>query len=399
MMFLGIAERCNTLIKVVKLKRRFSRFFAVFTRRWEEEMNNHIHMAELGISEQERTRYLNAKPEINKQVSRLQTEARKRAKQPKCLVCGKLCAGFCKSHSVPRTFVKRIALDGKVYFGGLQKEIPFLGEDCGVGDAGTFFIICRDCDSRIFQKYENPATYAADKLSGSVLAQIAMKNFLQMISKRCQEGALNDIMLETHPFYSDIQAQIPIDLLEYYRGFNRAKLACAGHHEDWYHLFYYRRLDYVVPVAMQSLLSLVVDFEGSVVNNLFNMDPAYHIQPIHVAIFPLEKSSVILIFRDSREKRLRKFAQQLNRLEPDDQLVAINYLIFAYCENIFLSKAVDDTVFNDENFKKVCRKYPHFYADQPFDPLPEALLAYNLNERKSIPNLLSRRYALQEEKG
>jgi len=30
MMFLGIAERCNTLIKVVKLKRRFSRFFAVF---------------------------------------------------------------------------------------------------------------------------------------------------------------------------------------------------------------------------------------------------------------------------------------------------------------------------------------------------------------------------------
>ena len=357
-------------------------------------MDSHVHMIELGMSDFERSRYLSARAEINKQASQLQEEARKRAKQQICPVCKKLCAGFCKPHSVPKTFIKRIAVGGKVYFGGLQKELPFFGEDCGVNDAGTFQIICRECDSRIFQKYENQNTYATGKLDGSVLAQIAMKNYLQMISKRLQEGAVNDIMLETHPFYNDAQEQIPIDLAEYYRGFNRAKLACTGQHEDWYHLFYYEHLDYVVPIAMQSLLSLIVDFEGNVVNDVFNMRPEYPIQPIHLAVFPLKQSSVIIMFRDSREKRCRKFVQQLNKLDHADQLAAINYLIFAYCENNFISKNVGSEVFDNENFKKVCRKYPHFCADQPFDPLAEAVLAYNLDERRTIPNLLDRRYAI-----
>ena len=33
-------------------------------------------------------------------------------------------------------------------------NIPLLKDDKGINEAGTFHLICRDCDSKIFQDYE-----------------------------------------------------------------------------------------------------------------------------------------------------------------------------------------------------------------------------------------------------
>ena len=68
----------------------------------------------------------------------------------------------------------------------LQDEILTIGKDTGVNKAGTFHIICRDCDSRTFQLYEDPNAYNS-KPTDQMLAQIALKDVLLMISKRNQE--------------------------------------------------------------------------------------------------------------------------------------------------------------------------------------------------------------------
>ena len=40
--------------------------------------------------------------EVRKKVNKMLSEARKKAKPPKCILCGKEQSSFCNSHSVPQ---------------------------------------------------------------------------------------------------------------------------------------------------------------------------------------------------------------------------------------------------------------------------------------------------------
>lgn len=279
----------------------------------------------------------------------------------------------------------------------MQSDAPFFGEDSGVKSSGTFKLICRECDSLLFQDYENPNAYNNEP-DGVMLAEIALKNYLQMISKRLQEKELYELMEEKWPNRCDFSGQLSIidlDLLEYEKEFQRAKDAVLKKHKDWYHLCYYTKLDYVVPFAMQSAIDMICDFEGNIINDIFNMSPSYHTKEIHLAIFPLESSSVVIMFHDSREKRYRKFYKQLNKLEYEDQLAAINYIAHSYCENVFLSKDIDGSILHNKDFKDMCQQSVIAISSNPYyDPLSVARRDYSLSKRKTIPNLLSRGNAL-----
>lgn len=61
-----------------------------------------------------------------------------------------------------------------------------MDDEKGIREAGTFQLICRECDSVIFQEYENEDNYKKEP-NGMMLAQIAMKNYLKAISKRLNE--------------------------------------------------------------------------------------------------------------------------------------------------------------------------------------------------------------------
>lgn len=50
--------------------------------------------------------------EVRKKVNKMLSEARKKAKPPKCILCGKEQSSFCNSHSVPQMCLRPIA-DGK----------------------------------------------------------------------------------------------------------------------------------------------------------------------------------------------------------------------------------------------------------------------------------------------
>ena len=361
---------------------------------------NDIEMVKLGgMTPEERKRYEKNKIEINKKVSSLITEATKNAKLECCILCHKPCSSFCNSHSIPQFALKRIAEDGKVML-PLQDEILTIGKDIGVNKAGTFHIICRDCDSRVFQLYEDPNAYNS-KPADQMLAQIALKDVLLMISKRNQEREQYKLVGEQAEFLKDFADEKiywgNFDLRDYGEDLEYARSSLDGRKSNRYYLCFYTVLDYVVPYAAQSSVTLISDFEDSIVNNIYSQEQKYRIKAIHVAVFPLKSTSAILLFIEDGVKRYRKFYRSLRKLPKDDQLAAINYLVFSYTENVFMNPTTHKELKKNDFFMDMCRKSTDFRSHTPFpldDPLEAAVKEFSLSKRNEIPNLLSREYAL-----
>ena len=72
-----------------------------------------------------------------------------------CLWCGRKITRFCNSHSVPQCILRNIDTEGKLDYFNSMVEIPIINADKGIGEAGTFKLLCRECDGKIFQDYEN----------------------------------------------------------------------------------------------------------------------------------------------------------------------------------------------------------------------------------------------------
>lgn len=163
-------------------------------------------MLSLGLDEQEHKNYSHNKITYNKLMSKIQAKARQEAKLNYCYYCKKEVSSFCNSHSVPQFCLRRIAADGKVYNANTLIDLPFMRSEQGVNEAGTFQLICRACDSKIFQQYEDPTAYQA-KPTGQMLAQIAMKDYLQMIYfvATCQKSS---IATASHPFGNALNAAV-----------------------------------------------------------------------------------------------------------------------------------------------------------------------------------------------
>ena len=79
---------------------------------------------------------------IRKFTSRITRKARDCAKPAYCMICGKKCTSFCKSHSVPQFALKVIAKNGEIYQ-TIPDEIFLHGQAIGVEKAGTFFLFVR----------------------------------------------------------------------------------------------------------------------------------------------------------------------------------------------------------------------------------------------------------------
>lgn len=355
-------------------------------------------MLSLGLDKQEHQNYSHKKIAYNKLISKIQGQARQEAKLSYCYYCKKEVSSFCNSHSVPQFCLRRIAADGKVYYANTLINLPFMRSEQGINEAGTFQLICRDCDSKIFQQYEDPAAYQA-KPTGQMLAQIAMKNYLQMIYKRLHEEALYRLMgteLDAPMNYIEHNHEIiSLDLSEYNSSFRHAQIGSLGKHKDWYYLCYYKKLNYTVPIAFQGGMVMVCDFENNVINDIYNMSPDYLTKEIHIAVFSLEQESIVMLFIDARDKRYRKFYKQLNGLPLEEQLSAINYIIFSYSENVYISKDIDESVIANEQFISTCQKSSIAIASHPFgNALDSAIAEFSLSKRNEIPNLLSEKFRL-----
>lgn len=187
-----------------------------------------------------------------------------------------------------------------------------------------------------------------------------------------------------------------LDLSEYKDAYSRAKKSSLKPYSDDYYVGYYVKLPYVVPVAFQGTIALICDLSGNTINNVYNPDPKYKIKNMSLCIFPLERTSVIMIFVAKNNNRYRQFFKQLKKIENlDEQLSIINYILFSYTEDYFLSAKLPKNVL--ENLRALSGKTPEFSALAPQSSeivLKNAKEIFDFSDRDSVPNMLSNQFAL-----
>lgn len=112
--------------------------------------------------------------------------------------------------------LKTIAEDEKLLHANALVGVEILDIEKRINNAGTFHFICRKCDGILFQDYENREALI-NYPSDNMLAEIAMKGVLLMLSKRGEEKKLmyiNCIMFaytENYFFSKRVQEKIETD--------------------------------------------------------------------------------------------------------------------------------------------------------------------------------------------
>jgi hypothetical protein len=357
-----------------------------------------IKVMDLGLmSEQEKQKF-NSDINNKKMASGFTKKARELVKAPTCLYCDREVTSFCNSHSVPRFCLENIATQGEVLTLNAIVDNPLIEREKGIKKAGTFQLICNDCDSKIFSDYENPDNYVS-KPSAKMIAQMALKNSLKSISKRLFEIELFNLaskISETARSFTKIKNEInEIDLKEYEKSYKKAKRAIEKNSTSDYYICYYEKLDYIVPIAFQASLAMVMDFEGNIINDIYNPSSKYVIQNIHISILPLKTETVIVMFIEDGDTRYRRFYKQFNKLPLEDKLAALTYIIFLYSEDIYFAKSIEKEVIESQALCGAGRTTQDMFSPLPFlNPLETLKDSHDLNKRHEIPNLLSEKYKL-----
>lgn len=290
-------------------------------------------------------------------LSHFYDRVKKKARGSRCLLCGKETNGFCKSHSVPQFSLKYIAESGMVFHPSIFMDIEPLDVEKGVMNSGIFQRICRECDGRFFQDYENESNlqeYPTDR----ILAEICIKNVLYTLDEKIEERA----------FYSEIIKEIKFvanyDYIE--RGVNNAikkfedelcfyKSILQSPAENSFHIIFYEVLPYRVPLATQCLLSPSHDLWNNEINDLAEIH-SDKLQILHLLVLPLKNASVILLFYHSKDALYRQLQNQFDILSHERKLQYINYLIFAYSSNYYISKSISPEILQNKKLQALAKE-------------------------------------------
>lgn len=334
----------------------------------------------------------------SKQFSTIRRKADKEIKSNKCYICKKECTSFCNSHSIPTLVLKSIAKEGKVFRSVKICDSLSPYAELGVAQAGTFRIICGNCDNTVFQDYESDESIE-HCLDGVFLSEIALKNGLHELYKKHASSHMFNAMSSFSPMAGSQVHPLEIDTKEAEICVSYA-LKAIGDKKNGYYLFYKEVLNYTVPIAFQGKIVLISDLYGNIVNDVYNFSEEYSRENLHICIFPLKDKTVVLMFVKEGDRRYRGFRRQFKKLDNDQKLELINYLVFLYSDEVFISPCVDIDAFNDNNLKSVCSLTSSYiiHSTSPLintSPISQAKKAFDLSKRNSIPNFLSPKYALE----
>jgi hypothetical protein len=211
------------------------------------------------------------------------------SKPDKCILCGKHKTSFCNSHSVPRMCLKNIAVDGKVLQANGLVGADIIDVEKGINNSGTFHFICNECDSKVFQDYENPDVWTDVAPTDRVLAQIALKDVLLMLSKRNMETLLWQRAAEMSNIggMDYMRTVQELDIRDFTEEMELYKGITAETNEQ-FKVVFYEKLPYTVPIATQVELVLDKDFEGNEINEIFNVSEDVRIQNLHISMSGLK---------------------------------------------------------------------------------------------------------------
>lgn len=110
-------------------------------------------------------------------------------------------------------------------------------------------------------------------------------------------------------------------------------------------MLYHEILPYNIPLAFQGAMALDKDLNGYEVNDLhYFTDINTRVQYLHICAFPVGEVSCIIMFYHKRDKKYQKLRHQFNCISNAKKIEYINYLIFKYSENYFISPKIQSEI-------------------------------------------------------
>ena len=338
--------------------------------------------------------------EIKRKMNDIQRKAQENSKLDHCLICKKKITSFCNSHSLPQFVLKNIASNGMIYNSNIFFELSVLKNEKGLNNSGTFKRICRDCDNNVFKDYEDEKKIIIPPRK-KMMTQIDLKNTLRMYDKRLNEIALYklifSISVDEDALFDIFQRQIinNMDLVEIKNEFKRDIDILNKSSSSSFELIYWKKLDYITPIAFQGHIALQGDLCGDVINDLYNPNSSYVIENINICVFPLVSETIVMMFINNDNKKYRSFIKQFKKLKEEEQLNLISFIIINYSEDFFIAKDVSDDFLNNDILKMITRNVTDIVSfDEETQRVFKNIKILELMNYKDIPNILSREYAL-----
>lgn len=271
----------------------------------------------------------------------------------------------------------------------------------GLKNAAVFKAICQKCDTEYFKLYETPEMMLGP-LTPQILGQIATKNLLREISKARYGFGVGSALGDQQTF--DMAAKLSvrsIDLKEDEKAFKiAARVGKTGKPSSAYHIMFHKVLPYMAPFAFQQMITPISDFRGAVINNIYNPSPNCRMEPMHLCVLPVQGQTVVLAFRSEKAKRYRELERQLRTLGDAGVLQTFVKLIFAYSEDVFISKRISGEVLEDANLRALARMdsaygvVPNRAGNCRIPVIKTAQSEYALDNLPEPPRLLSPEFAL-----
>ena len=155
-----------------------------------------------------------------------------------------------------------------------------------------------------FQDYENEANLIKNP-TDKMLAEIAVKDMLLLMSKRATETELAKIQQKKFSCFENVEDLIglkELDADEFEEEMLFHKGIANRNETGGYQVLFWKVLPYVIPIAAQSAIALPSDMEGKKVNDVYDYNPNIRMQYMHLCFFPLKNQSVVLAFYHKRDK-------------------------------------------------------------------------------------------------
>lgn len=324
--------------------------------------------------------------EVKKQVSKFFKTAEQRAKRDVCALCGKPCTSFANSHSVPQFVLKNIDVNGKFKTFGDILGRP--NSRNGMNNAWTFHVLCSDCENLYFKNYENEEALLIEP-TNKIMAEITLKNALLMLHKYRIDRESDKQAIKIGAFVGEtdiLSIMNDLDLQNIDFEIRRSKRIIDKNLKSGFNLIYYKKLDWIVPIAFQSEICMYDNIDGSIINPIYSEAKETRMQKLQVCIFPLSTQTVIMVFVHKDDRNYVSFQKQFGKLNDENKLQYINYLIFKYTEHMLISPSVDELVLINDKLVNLCEQRADnlFGNGQIFMPC-------------EIPNFLSQEFALTKQ--
>jgi len=333
--------------------------------------------------------------EIKKQLSQLIKTATAEVKPTECILCMKPQTSFCNSHSVPRMVLSSIADKGMVLQANAFIGFEAIDVEKGVNNSGTFHFICNTCDNEFFKDYEEPVNLKINP-SDKIMAEIALKDVLIQLSKRYIEKEMFKLTQKKTGNIENIQDLYDIqdlDIKEYTQEMSFFKDIINNNKTNEFQLLFWKLLPYKTPIATQTVITLPEDMEGNQINNIYDLSSTVRMENMHLCVFPLENETAIIVFCHKRDRKYESLLQQFRNASENTVLQYLNWLIFKYTENYFVSKSLKKVIEGNQKLQKLSRENNGF-PNMGMGDFFTLFMGYESIGMNEIPNFLSREYAM-----